>query len=83
LRQGHQQCRFAKREPPRLLTEIGKRSGADALDIAAVRREFEIERNDLIFGQPALDFHCAHDLMEFRRHAAAVARLEKPRHLHG
>ena len=44
LRQRHQERRFAEREPPRLLAEIGQRGGADAFDIAAIRREIEIER---------------------------------------
>ena len=83
LRQRHQQRRFAERQPPRLFAKIGKRSGTDPLNIAAIGREFEIKRNDLIFRQYSLDFHGAHDLMKFRRQGAAVARLKKPCHLHG
>ena len=84
LRQRHQERRFAKRQPPRLLAEIGKRRGADALDVAAIGREIEIEREDLVLGQRALDLDRAHHLAQLCHHAAAhLGRLEQPRHLHG
>ena len=82
LRQRHEQSRFGKRQPPRLLAEIGERGGADALDIAAVRREIEIERKDIVFAQRPLDLDRAHDLAKLGCKVAIAARLQKPRHLH-
>ena len=84
LRQCYQERRFAKRQPPRLFAEIGERGGPDALDVAAIGCEIEIEREDLVLGQRTLDLDRAHHLAEFRHHAAAhFGRLQKPRHLHG
>ena len=34
---------LARAEPPRVLAEIGEARGADALDVAAERREGEVE----------------------------------------
>src|SRR5205807_2054032 len=46
LRDSDKQCRLTKRELSRLLAKIGMRRGAHALEIAAVRRKREIERED-------------------------------------
>ena len=84
LRQCHQERGFAERQPPRLFAEISERRGADALDVAAVRREIEVEREDLVLGQGALDLDGAHHLAQFCHRAAAhFGRLKEPRHLHG
>ena len=84
LRQCYQERRFAKRQPPRLFAEIGERRGADALDVAAIGRKIEIEREDLVLGQRTLDLDRAHHLAQFCHHAAAhFGRLQQPRHLHG
>src|SRR5262249_49741019 len=48
LRQRHQQRLLGEAEAARLLAEIGERGGPDAFKIAAVRRETEIEREDLV-----------------------------------
>ena len=60
LRQSDKQRRFGKRKLPRLLAEIDERGGADALDIAAIGREIEIERENFVLGQRALDLDGAH-----------------------
>ena len=83
LRQRHQQRRFAERKPPRLLAEIGQRCRADAFDIAAVGREIEIERKNVVLAQRLLDFDRAHDLAKLGGKIAIAARLQEPRHLHG
>ena len=51
LRQRDQQRRLAQRQPPRLLAEIGERRGAHAFEVAAVGREAEVEREDLVLGR--------------------------------
>ena len=83
LRQSDQQRRLAQRQAARLLAEIGERSGADAFEIAAIGREAEIEREDFVLGEGALDLDRAHDLPQLRREAALGARFEQPRNLHG
>jgi hypothetical protein len=82
LRQRHEQSSFGKCQPPRLLAEIGERGGADALDIAAIGREIEIERKDIVFAQRPFDLDGAHDLAELGGKVAIAAGLQKPRHLH-
>ena len=84
LRQCNQERRFAKRQPPRLFAEIGERRGTDALDVASIGREIEVEREDLVLGQRTLDLDRANHLAQFCHRAAAhFGRLQQPRHLHG
>ena len=83
LRQGHQQGRLPERQAARLLAEIGERCRAHAFEIAAIGREAEIERQDLVLGERALDLERAHHLAQLRGEAAFASRLEQPRHLHG
>ena len=64
LRQGHQQRRFGQGQPLRLLAEIGDRGGADAFEIAAERRQREIEIEDLLLAQLPLDLDRTHDLAQ-------------------
>ncbi len=83
LRQRHQQRRFGERQPARLLAEIGERGGADAFEIAAIGREAEIEREDLVLAELR-----ARSRSRARSGAAwprtcARARLEQARDLHG
>ncbi len=68
---------------PRFLAEIGERGGADAFDIAAIGRKFEIERQHVILGQHALDLERTHDLAQFCRNRAFAAWLQQARDLHG
>jgi len=51
LRQRDQQRRLAKRQPLRLLAEIGDRGGADAFEIAAERRQRQIEIEDFVLAE--------------------------------
>ena len=83
LRDRDQHRGLAERKAPRLLAEIGERCGARAFEIAAVGREAEIEREDLVLGQRALELHRAHRLAQLGEEGAVGARLEQPRDLHG
>ena len=83
LRQRHEQRRFGKRQVFRLLAEIDQRGRANALDIAAIGREIEIEREDLILGQNTLHLDRAHHLLELARQIARVTAFDEARHLHG
>ena len=51
LRQRHQQRRLGQRQPPRLLAEVGERGRAHALQIAAERRQPQVEAQDRVLGQ--------------------------------
>ncbi len=83
LRDRDQQCGFAEREPSRLLAEIGMRGRAHAFEIAAVGREREIEREDVVLGERAFELDGPHGLAQLRTECAVGARLEQTRDLHG
>ena len=61
---------FAERQPARLLAEICQRGRADAFEIAAIGREVEIEREDLVLAQRTFDLDGAHDLAQLGQEAA-------------
>ena len=82
LRQRHQQCCFRKRQPLRLLAEIGDGGGADAFEIAAERRQRQIQIEDLVLAQLPLDLDRAHHLAQLCVHRALAPRLHQPRQLH-
>ncbi len=82
LRQRHEQCCLRQVDARRLLAEIGQRRGAHALEVAAERRERQIEREDLILRIPLLELHRPHHLEQLGDDAAR-ARLQQARHLHG
>ena len=81
LRQHDEQRRLAEREPLGLLAEPCQRRRAHALDIAAIRREREIKREDLALAQPRLELHGARDLDQLGAETAR-SRLEQARGLH-
>ena len=83
LRDRDQQCGFAEREPSRLLAEIGMRGRAHAFQVAAVGGEREIEREDVVLGELALELDGPHGLAQLRAERAVGARLEQARDLHG
>ena len=83
LRQRHEQRRFAEREPPRLLAEIGERGRADAFEIAAIRREREIKAEDLVLGERPFELERPHRLPDLGVERAVLARLEQAGDLHG
>ena len=83
LRQTDQHDRFAQRQAARLLAEIGERRRAYAFEIAAVRRQTQIQREDLVLGERPLDLDGTHHLTQLCLEAARAARFEQPRHLHG
>ena len=82
LRQRHQNSRFRQRQPLRLLAEIGDRGGANALEIAAERRQRQIQIEDLVLGQLPLDLDRADHLAQFGGDRALAPRLHQPRQLH-
>ena len=82
LRQRDQQCGFRKRKPFRLLAEIGDGCGADAFEIAAERRQRQIQIEDLVLAQLPLDLNRAHHLAQLCVHRALAPRLHQPRQLH-
>src|SRR5215203_6543106 len=65
LRQRDQKGCFGKRKLLRFLTEIGERSGTNALKIAAVRRQRHIKPEHLVLVQAPLKFDSADDLAKF------------------
>ena len=83
LRQGDQHGRLAQRQAARLLAEISERSRAHAFEVAAIGREAEIERQDFVLGERALDLDRAHHLSQLGSQGAFHAWLKKPGHLHG
>jgi hypothetical protein len=82
LRQADQHGRFAQRQAARLLAEIGERSRSYAFEIAAVRRQTEIEREDLILRESALDLDGTQHLTQLCLEAPRAAGFEQPRDLH-
>ncbi len=64
LRQRDQQRRLRERERARLLAEIGKRGRADAFEVAAIGRERQIERENLVLAERVFELERAHDLMQ-------------------
>ena len=83
LRQGHEQGCFAEREPARLLAEIRERGGPDPFQIAAIRGEREVEVEDLVLAQDALELNGADRLPELDVKRAFASRLEQACDLHG
>ena len=77
LRQGDEQSCFAEREPARLLAEIGERGGPDPFEIAAVRGEREVEVEDLVLAQNALELNGADCLPELDVKRALAPRLSR------
>ena len=53
LRQRDEQRGLADGQPPRLLAEVGERGRAHALDVAAERRQAQVEREDLASSRDA------------------------------
>ena len=53
LRDGHQQRRLGRGQPPRFLAEIGERGGAHPFEIAAEGREMQVKLQDLVLASAA------------------------------
>src|SRR6266545_4325056 len=64
LRQRHQQRRFRQRQPLRLLAEIGNRSGTNALEVTAERRQRQIQIENLVLVELPLDLQRANHLAQ-------------------
>jgi hypothetical protein len=82
LRQGDEKGCLCHRQPLRLLAEIGKARGPDALKIAAIGRMGEIEIKYLFLREPPLDLDGARHLLQLGRERASLPRLDQARHLH-
>ena len=83
LRQGDQQRRLADRQPPRLLAEVGERGRAHALQVAAERRQPQVEPQDLVLRQPPLELAAPAAPGGSCRPRALVLAEQQARHLHG
>ena len=83
LRQRDEQGGLADRQPARLLAEIGERRRAHALDVAAERRQPQVQREDLRLGQMVLEPQGADDLAHLGAAGALVVALDEAGHLHG
>ena len=83
LRQCHEERAFGGGQALRLLAEIGKRCGARAFDVAAIGGECQIEVEDLLLAEAALQLHGAHHLGQLVGEAAFGARFEQAGDLHG
>ena len=82
LRQGDEQRGLGGGQPARLLAEPGEAGGADALEVAAVGREGEVEREDRVLVEPALEGEGDADLAELAGERAGRALLEQAGDLH-
>ena len=83
LRDGNQQRGLGGGQLPRFLSEPGERCGADALDIAAIGRQMQVERQNLVFGQLTFQRQCQTDLPQFAAPFTGAAIFQQPRDLHG
>ena len=83
LRQGDEQGRLGQRQAPRLLTEVGERGGAHALQVAAEGRKPQVEAQDRVLGELALEMQGAQRLAHFAGAGALVLTRQQARHLHG
>jgi len=81
LRQGDQQRLFRIGEANGFLVEINPAGGANALNIAAIRRERQVQLEDLTLRQSPFDLYGAHHLGDFGRQGA-LPRLQQSRRLH-
>jgi hypothetical protein len=82
LRQRDQKRRFGQSELQRLLAEIGERSRAHALEIAAKGRDREIAIERARLADFALDLQRAGDLPELGGDRTLGPRFDEPRDLH-
>ncbi len=83
LWQRDEQCCLSRREAARLLAEPGEACRAHALEIAAIGRMGQIEIENLVLAEAPFDLDSARHLQELRPQRPPLARLNKPRHLHG
>ena len=83
LRQGNEQRALGGGKPLRLLAEIGEGGRTGALDVAAIGCERQIEAEDLLLGEAALDLQCTDHFRQLVGEAALRARLQQACHLHG
>ncbi len=83
LRQRNQQCGLRHGQPARLLAEVGQRSSPDALEVAAIGRKAQIQPEDFVLGQLALELDGPDHLAQLRGERPLGARLQQTRNLHG
>ena len=88
LRDGDEQRRFGGAEVLGLLAEIGERGGAHALEVAAHRRQGQVDRQHLALGVAPFELQGARRLEDLRPQGAARSDaeeigLQQPGGLHG
>ena len=83
MRQRHQQRGLGRRQPGRLLTEIGERCRPYSFQISAERREHQIAVEDLGLRQLGFQFASKHNLPQLPRNRPRVGTIDQPRDLHG
>ena len=82
LRNGHQQGRFGRGQPFGFFAKIRQRGRADAFQIAAIRRQMQIQLQNLILGQPPFQRQRHPHLPQLAAHRPGAAFFQQPRHLH-
>ena len=82
LRQRDEESCLRGGQALRLLAKIGQRSGAHALEIAAIGRQREIAVEDLLLGEASLDLQGAEQLAQLGAEVPAFARLDQAGKLH-
>ena len=65
-----------------LMAEIGKRCGTNAFEIAAIGRQAEIKRENLVLSQHAFELDGAHHLPELGADGTVRPGLQQSRNLH-
>ena len=83
LGQGDEERGFGGGQARRLLAEVGEARGADAFDVAAVGRERQVEREDLVLGELRSSFRAMAIWRSLPAIAARAAIVDQPRDLHG
>src|SRR5262245_15209941 len=83
LGERHQERSLPEREPARLLAEIGERGRPHPFEIAAVRRERKVKREDLVLAQRQFELNRAQGLPDLGLERSLAPWLEQSRDLHG
>ncbi len=83
LRQGNEERGLGQRQPARLLAEVGERRGPDAFEVAAEGCEPQIEPQDLILREAALQLQRAQRLPDLAGRVALMLALHQAGDLHG
>ena len=83
LRKSDKQRRFTDRQAPRLLAEIRDRCRTHAFEIAAERRQSQVQPQNFVFRQCPFELNCARHLAQLPASRALMLALKQARDLHG